>query len=246
MAGQARGCWCCQAAAVHKRRASPAGRLAGWLCCKELPLPTYGCAAQPPPPALGSPPRRTPSPCPSTELHPPEVLQCTFNRGCPFSLQENAIPLSIYMLGQSYTQQRQGHGPADEDPLDAAKPALCALLQRLAARDRGAPSWLLCCATRETHGVGCKGCVLRALAAAGGLQPRCCQAGRRWCSADYVDAYFPKADSGVHLMHRLAMPTPVKETAHLCHPACRGGGQHRAVWRHPCDYHLADLPVLSH
>ena len=56
----------------------------------------------------------------------------TFASLPPF-LQENAIPLAIYMLGQSYTQP----GAAEDDPLDAAKPALCALLQRLAARDRG-------------------------------------------------------------------------------------------------------------
>jgi hypothetical protein len=48
--------------------------------------------------------------------------------------EENAIPLAIYMLGQSHTQQqRPGQAAADEDPLEAAKPALCALLQRLAA-----------------------------------------------------------------------------------------------------------------
>ncbi len=52
-------------------------------------------------------------------------------------LQENAIPLAIYVLGHNYTQQQRPGPQAEEDPLDAAKPALCALLQRLAARDRG-------------------------------------------------------------------------------------------------------------
>ena len=52
-------------------------------------------------------------------------------------LQGNAIPLAIFLLGLVERQQ------ADErDGLAAAAPALCGVLQRLAARDAGAPKEL--------------------------------------------------------------------------------------------------------
>lgn len=47
--------------------------------------------------------------------------------------QNNAVPLAIYLLGQPQQEASE---------LDAAKPALCATLQRLAARDSGAAAAL--------------------------------------------------------------------------------------------------------
>ena len=48
-------------------------------------------------------------------------------------MQGNAIPLAVYLLGLPPPEE----GAA---ALDAAKPALCGTLQRLAARDAGEPS----------------------------------------------------------------------------------------------------------
>jgi hypothetical protein len=69
-------------------------------------------------------------------------------------VQGNAIPLAIFLLGQPPAPQQQAGGAGGEaEGLDACKPALCATLQRMAARDAGA----LVCVCVGGGGGGLKG-----------------------------------------------------------------------------------------
>lgn len=92
-------------------------------------------AAAPPAPACTAAPAG--APCAwhalSTTLYCCLLSHCTaaFLSYCTAAaLQGNAIPLTVFLLGQPPP-------PDGGAALDAAKPALCGTLQRLAARDRG-------------------------------------------------------------------------------------------------------------